>query len=220
MIQVNNLSKQFYLKDFIVNALQDISFEVQTGEFIGLIGPSGSGKTTLINCLAGLIKPNNGEIFIDNTNITELNSAELRSFRLNNIGMVFQEHLLIDSITAVENVEIPLIFQGVSANESRNKAIALLREVSLEEKANNLPQELSGGQQQRVGLARAMINNPKIILADEPTGNIDSKSGHAIIELFRKIAKEHNTSIIMVSHNPAHIKSFDRVLKLDDGTIN
>ncbi len=219
MISVKNLDKTFDMKSFEVHALKDINLEVNSSEFIGLIGPSGSGKTTLINTISGLIKPTKGRIMIDGVNITDLSTKELREFRLKNVGMVFQEHLLIGSLTALENVTLPLIFLKIAEKERIERAEKLLDEFGLLDKKDHLPSELSGGQQQRLGIARALITGPKILLADEPTGNIDMKSAKIVMETIQDVVKTKNTCVIMVSHNPQHRSRFDRVFELQDGAF-
>lgn len=218
-LSVNHLTKVFKTKSYEVNALNGISFEVHTHEFIGLIGPSGSGKTTLINCLSGLIEPTQGSVEINGIDLLKLSREERNNFRLENMGMVFQEHLLIESLTAIENIEMPLIFFNIPPEERRKRALSLLKEFDLLNKELNLPSELSGGEQQRIGIARALIMNPKILFADEPTGNLDSKTGFKIIQLFKEIAHQKELSVIMVSHDPRHVRHFDRVLQLKDGYI-
>lgn len=218
-LYVKNLSKIYKTKSYEVKALNNISFEVGNHEFIGLIGPSGSGKTTLINCLSGLVEPTEGSIVINGIDLLKLSKDDRNNFRLENIGMVFQEHLLIESLTTLENIEMPMVFFNIPEDERKSKAIDLLKEFDLLNKELNLPSELSGGEQQRVGIARALIMNPKILFADEPTGNLDSKTGFKIIQLFKEIAHTKNLSVIMVSHDPRHVRHFDRVLQLKDGSI-
>lgn len=219
ILTVNNLSKVYKMPTFDVHALTDIDFHIQSGEFVGLIGPSGSGKTTLINSLSGLLKPTTGHIVINGVDIASLTSKEIREFRLTNIGLVFQEHLLIESLSALENVELPLIFLGENEESRKAKALQRLHELGLEDKKDHLPSELSGGEQQRIGIARALICNPQLLLADEPTGDLDTKNSQIIMQLFKTIAEKRGTSIIMVSHNPSHRSKFDRVLELQDGKI-
>ncbi|MHA2248949.1 MAG: ABC transporter ATP-binding protein [Candidatus Kariarchaeaceae archaeon] len=218
ILDVHDITKVFDMKAFKVQALENITFHVQKGEFIGLIGPSGSGKTTLINILSGILQATSGEVLINNHNVTKLHNSELRDFRLKNIGLVFQEHLLVESLTARENIELPLIFAKVSPEERKTKALKLLNQLGLEGKGDHLPAELSGGEQQRVGIARALIFDPLLILADEPTGDLDTKTGASIIRNFKNITMM-GTSIIMVSHDPRHRPHFDRVLQMNDGKL-
>ena len=220
VIQVSHLSQTFDMKTYQVHALKDISFDVFPGEFIGLIGPSGSGKTTLINCLSGLLIPSSGEIKYGKEDIAKFSLSKRRKFRLNSLGLVFQEHLLVKSLTAFENIELPLIFGRISIEERKPRVLNLLNQVKLEDKGSHLPEELSGGEQQRVGIARALAFNPNIILADEPTGDLDTRNSQQIIHIFRELVKERNISIVMVSHDPRHRQYFDRVLEISDGYLS
>ena len=219
IMKIENLHHTFDMKAYQVHALSDISFEVNSGEFIGLIGPSGSGKTTLINCLAGLLKPSSGNVRINEIEITSLKHSKLRHFRLRSIGLIFQEHLLVESLNVFENVELPLVFGRVPLDERQTKVNELLSQVGLEDKREHLPGELSGGEQQRVGIARALVFNPEIILADEPTGDLDTKNGQMVIQIFKEIVNEQGKSVVMVSHDPRHRPHFDRVLELSDGHL-
>ena len=219
VLNVQNLSKEFDMKSFTVKAVNDVSFEVERGKFIGLIGPSGSGKTTLINSVSGLLTPTSGNILLDGNNFTNMKLEDTRKFRLENIGLVFQEHLLIESLTAIENIELPLLFLRIPEDQRREKALKLLKDFNLEDKADHLPEELSGGEQQRIGIARALVTEPSLILADEPTGDLDGENARLIMKLFREIVDTRGTSIIMVSHNPSHRKKFDRVLEMKDGKL-
>ncbi|MHA1400320.1 MAG: ABC transporter ATP-binding protein [Candidatus Heimdallarchaeaceae archaeon] len=218
-ITIEKLTHTFDMKTYEVHALKDISFTVKPGEFVGLIGPSGSGKTTLINCLSGLLTATSGKIMINGVDLTKLSMKEKREFRLHSIGMVFQEHLLVDSLTALENVELPLLFGRVPEEERKRRAKELLIKFGLEDKIDHLPSELSGGEQQRVGIARALVYDPLVILADEPTGDLDTKTGLTVIQTFKDIAHNDGKSVIMVSHDPRHRAHFDRVLELLDGML-
>lgn len=219
ILNVSDVSKTFDTKAFTVHALRDVSFSVGAGEFIGLLGPSGSGKTTLINILSGLIRPTQGDVTVGDEELTAMKSDDLREFRLHNIGLVFQEHLLVESLTAIENVELPMTFARVDPESRRKKALKLLKQFGLETKMHQLPSELSGGEQQRVGIARALLFDPLLILADEPTGDLDTKTGNNIIKIFKEIAHTNGSSVIMVSHDPRHRPHFDRVLQMKDGSV-
>ncbi|MHA2294544.1 MAG: ABC transporter ATP-binding protein [Candidatus Hodarchaeales archaeon] len=219
VVAVKELTKIFNMKTYQVNALNKITFDIQPGEFVGLIGISGSGKTTLINILAGLLLPTSGNVVINGSEITKMTQSSVRDFRLRNLGMVFQEHLLVESLTAIENVELPLIFASVPTTERRQKALELMTRLGLEDKINNLPAELSGGEQQRVGVARSLIFDPPLVLADEPTGDLDTKTGLQIIEIFKELVRNGERSVIMVSHDPRHQSLFDRVLQMSDGCL-
>ncbi len=207
------------MKSYIVDALKNISFSVNPGEFIGLLGPSGCGKTTLINCMSGLLTPTTGSVTIDTVNITQLSQAQIRDFRLRNIGMVFQEHLLVESLSALENVSLPLIFGKIPENERKERATELLIQFGMEDKIDHLPSELSGGEQQRVGIARSLAFDPILILADEPTGDLDTRTGQLIIRSFKEIANNGVKAVVIVSHDPRHRPYFDRVLEMSDGSL-
>lgn len=218
-VNVNDLTKIFDMKTYQVEALKDVSFSVHPGEFIGLLGPSGCGKTTLINCMAGLLTPTKGSVIIDTTDITQLPQGKIRAFRLKKIGMVFQEHLLVESLTTLENVALPLIFGKIPEQERNERAIKLLAQFGLEEKSDHLPSELSGGEQQRVGIARSLVFDPILILADEPTGDLDTRTGQLIIRTFKEIATNGVKAVVIVSHDPRHRAYFDRVLEMSDGQL-
>ena len=216
---VTNLTKTYDMKAYQIHALKDISFEVYPGEFIGLLGPSGCGKTTLINSMSGLITPTTGSIFIDTVDITQLSQAQIREFRLRKIGMIFQEHLLVESLSAIQNVALPLIFGKVPETERNQRATELLTQLGMEDKLEHLPSELSGGEQQRVGIARALAFDPILLLADEPTGDLDTRTGQLIIQMFKEIANNGVKGVVMVSHDPRHRPYFDRVLEMADGRL-
>ncbi|MFX0085636.1 MAG: ABC transporter ATP-binding protein [Candidatus Hodarchaeota archaeon] len=219
IVSVNNLTKIFDMRSYQINALKDISFSVKSGEFIGLLGPSGCGKTTLINCMSGLLSPTTGSVSINSVNITCLSQSQIRDFRLRKIGLVFQEHLLIESLNAIENVALPLIFGKVPEIERNEKATNLLIKFGMEDKLYHLPSELSGGEQQRVGIARALAFDPILLLADEPTGDLDTRTGQSIIRSFKEIANNEVKGVVMVSHDPRHRPYFDRVLEMSDGHL-
>ena len=219
LVKIVNLSKIFDMKSYQVEALKNISLGVKAGEFVGLIGPSGSGKSTLINCLSGLLSPTEGSIVIANTELTQLSDEQKRDFRLHNIGLVFQEHHLIEALTALENVELPLLFSNKKPEERKAIALELLKQLGIADKADNHPSELSGGEQQRVGVARALAFDPPLILADEPTGDLDTKSGQIVIQKFKELAHKSKKGVIMVSHDPRHRVYFDRILQMSDGKL-
>lgn len=218
VIEIDGLVKNYISKAETVEVLRGISFTVRQAEFLGVIGPSGSGKTTLMSIIGTLMKPTEGSVFINGTNVVLLSKNELADFRLKNIGFVFQSNNLVPTLTALENVEIPLILTKVPAPERREKVLTMLQKVGLERKADNLPDELSGGEKHRISIARALINDPKLILADEPTGNLDSMTGREIIHLLKDLTKLEKT-ILVVSHDPSHLPEFDRVIKLVKGHI-
>ena len=218
VIEIRDLIKNYYTKAGIVEVLKGISFTVRKSEFLGIIGPSGSGKTTLMSLIGSLMKPNDGTILINGTDIGHLSKNELADFRLKNIGFVFQSNNLIPTLTSFENVEIPLILAKIPASKRKAKVVEMLKRLGLEKKIDYLPDELSGGENPRVSLARALINDPELILADEPTGNLDSMTGREILHLLKNLT-EHKKTILVVSHDPAHLPEFDRVIKLIKGNI-
>jgi len=219
IILISNLIKNFKIKDGTVPVLRGIELKITRGEFIGIIGPSGSGKTTLMAILGGLLSPTDGSVEINGIQLETLSKSALADFRLHNIGFVFQSRNLIPTLTALENVEVPLVLAKIPLIERKQKALDLLRQVNLESKKDHLPDELSGGEQQRVAVVRALANDPEVILADEPTGSLDSMTGSEIIHLLKELAHQNGKTILMVSHDPAHLSEFDRVLKIENGHI-
>lgn len=218
MIKIKNLTKIFKTPagDFV--ALKDLSFEVTTGQFLSIVGRSGSGKSTLLYQISLLDKPSSGSIVIDEQELTDLTSDGRTLFRLNNLGYVFQDYALIPTLSAKENVAVPLIMMGLTTTEAYNRAMASLEAVGLADKAENTPARLSGGQQQRVSIARAIVTKPKILFADEPTANLDIESSDKVLKVFEKLNKEGLT-IIMVTHEEEYAKRSDRVITLSDGVI-
>jgi len=201
-----------------VQALRGIDMEIKEGEMVGIMGASGSGKSTLLNLLGALDKPTKGKILIDGQDIQHMNENQLAVLRRKKIGFVFQFFNLISSLTALQNVELPMIFNGFSQADRIKRAKELLTDMELQDKINQKPNKLSGGQTQRVAIARALANNPSIILADEPTGNLDSKSGQNIIETFKKLNKD-NITIIIVTHDANIVKQTERMIRVVDGKI-
>ena len=199
--------------------LKGIDIEILKGEYISIMGPSGSGKTTLFNMIGGLDKPSEGKVYIDEVDIAQLDAYELAWLRCRKIGYIFQSFNLIPVMTALENVTLPMIFAGLTTDESRDKAKGLLETVGLGQRLHHKPFELSGGQQQRVAIARALANDPAIVLADEPTGNLDLKTGKEIINLLREMNREKSVSIITATHDLKMLDVSDRVIWLRDGTI-
>lgn len=218
MIEVNGVSKVYKMGKEQVTALNDVSLKIEKGEFVAIIGPSGSGKSTLMHIIGGLDTPTTGNVYIEGNDISRLKDKQLSNYRNTKIGFVFQAFNLENSQTALENVMMPLIFAGVSKKERKKRALEALEQVGLAHLAKHKPNEMSGGQRQRVSIARALINNPEIIFADEPTGNLDSKSGQAIMNLFKEINKKGYT-VIMVTHNPNEAEKAERVIKIMDGSI-
>jgi len=202
-----------------VHALRGINLAVRKGEFIAIMGPSGSGKSTLLNLLGALDKPTSGEVLIDGVDISKLNSDQLAKLRNIKIGFVFQSYNLINRSKVLRNVELPAIVKGTPKEEREKRAKMLLTALGLEETWNRRPKLLSGGQQQRVAIARALINKPQIILADEPTGNLDSKSGAEVMKYLRRMNEEFNTTVIVVTHDRDVANMTDRILHIKDGVI-
>jgi putative ABC transport system ATP-binding protein len=201
------------------HALKNINLDIYRGDIQLLMGPSGSGKTTLLSILGGILTPTEGSVCLAGQDLTKMSRSQLAKFRLKNIGFIFQEFNLFPALTAVENVEVALKLKGFKGTSIRKEALFLLDQVGLLEKAKNLPRDLSGGQKQRVAIARALAGNPQFIMADEPTAALDSQSGHAVISLLRQLAKEHNRTVLMVTHDPRIVDVADRVTHLEDGVL-
>jgi len=218
MIEINEVSKVYKMGKEKVVALNNVSLKINKGEFVAIIGPSGSGKSTLMHIVGGLDSPTLGSVSIEGQDISRLKDKQLSKYRNEKIGFVFQAFNLENSQTALENVMMPLIFAGVSKKERKERALKALELVGLKELAKHKPNEMSGGQRQRVSIARALVNNPEIVFADEPTGNLDSKSGENIMDLFKEINAKGFT-VIMVTHNPEEANKAKRVIKIKDGEI-
>jgi len=214
-----NLNKVYSVGAYRVHALKDVNLKIRVGEFISIVGPSGSGKSTLLNLLGTLDKPTSGKILIGGVDTSKLSEKKLARLRNERIGFIFQAYNLINRTTVLRNVELPAIVLGVPPAERRRRALELLELMGLRDKAFRKPTELSGGEQQRVAIARALINNPTIILADEPTGNVDSKTGRNIFELLRKLCREGKATVVVVTHNIELAKMTDRIIHLRDGRI-
>ena len=218
LIRVKNLKKQFQIGSEIVNAIKDISFEVNAGEFISIMGPSGSGKTTLMNIIGCLDTPTSGEYHLDDSEVSLLDDDELAAIRNRKIGFVFQSFHLLTRNTALKNVMLPLTYAGYDKSEATDKAKSVLNKVGLDDRINHKPNELSGGQQQRVAIARALVNNPSIIFADEPTGNLDTKTGEEIMNLFKELHMNGQT-IIVITHENEIADQTERIITVKDGLI-
>ena len=218
LIKVKNLKKQFQIGSEIVNAIKDISFEVNAGEFISIMGPSGSGKTTLMNIIGCLDTPTSGEYHLDDSEVSLLDDDELAAIRNRKIGFVFQSFHLLTRNTALKNVMLPLTYAGYDKSEATEKAKSVLDKVGLDDRINHKPNELSGGQQQRVAIARALVNNPSIIFADEPTGNLDTKTGEEIMNLFKELHRNGQT-IIVITHENEIADQTERIINVKDGLI-
>jgi len=219
VIQVENLVKAYQLGKVLIPALRGISFDVAKSEFLVVMGPSGSGKTTLLNLLGAIDKPASGRILIDGRDITTLSEGELTKLRRHKIGFIFQFYNLIPSLTAIENVELPMLTAGVSRKDASKRAFQLLETVGLAERVGHLPDELSGGEQQRVAIARALANKPSVILADEPTGDLDTKTGMEVVQILHDTSKKENATVIVVTHDPMISEKADRILHMRDGQI-
>ncbi|MDJ0269129.1 MAG: ABC transporter ATP-binding protein [Aigarchaeota archaeon] len=218
VVEVIGLKKVYRSNGIDTYALNGVDLKVRRGEFIAIVGPSGSGKSTLLNMLGALDKPTEGKVIIDDVDITTLSDNKRAELRNEKIGFVFQSYNLIPRIDVLRNVGLPLVLRGISPAERRRKALAMLEEVGLADKARSKPNQLSGGQQQRVAIARALVTDPSIILADEPTGNLDSKSGKAIVELFKTLNRKGRT-IIVVTHNMEVARETNRIIYLRDGRV-
>jgi putative ABC transport system ATP-binding protein len=219
VIQVENLAKIYRLGKVSIPALRGISFNVTKGEFLVVMGPSGSGKTTLLNLIGAIDKPTSGRILIEGRDITTLGEGELTKLRRHKIGFIFQFYNLIPALTALENVELPMLMAGVSRKDASKRAFQLLEMVGLTERVSHLPDELSGGEQQRVAIARALANKPSVILADEPTGDLDTKTGMEVVQILYDTSKKENATVIVVTHDPMITEKADRILHMRDGNI-
>ncbi len=215
IIIVKGLSRRFGK----VDAVRDITFRIKENEFLAIQGHSGSGKTTLLSLLAGLEKADRGEIIFDNRNIAKLDEDGLALFRRKNVGVVFQSFNLIPTLNAVENIALPLFPMKIGKDEMLKRAEGMAREVGLSHRMDHYPNELSGGEQQRVAIARALVNDPKVVFADEPTGNLDSRTGANILSLLKRLNREKKLTIVMVTHDDQIAKASDRVINLKDGRI-
>ncbi len=218
MIEIKKVYKKYNIGSETLTVLNDINLKINKGEFVAIVGPSGSGKSTLMNMIGGLDKPTGGLVIIDNEDISQYKDKKMSKFRNEKVGFVFQSFNLEPTLTALENVIVPLTIAGLSEKEKKEKAKAILNTLGMEDRLNHKPTELSGGQRQRVSIARAFVNNPKIILADEPTGNLDSKSGKAVMDILIKF-KEEGYTIVMVTHNVNEASYADRIIKIKDGMI-
>ena len=218
MIKIENIKKVFRTEDVETWALREVSLEVKAGEFVAIMGPSGCGKSTLLNILGLLSSPSEGTYMLDGKDVSTLSESDRIKLRKGALGFVFQSFNLIDELNVSENIELPLLYMGVSAKERKEAVKAVIDRVAMGHRAKHFPSQLSGGQQQRVAIARAVISNPKLILADEPTGHLDSKNGREVMELLKELHRE-GTTIVMVTHSQRDASYADRVVNLFDGQI-
>jgi len=218
ILQAQDVSKTYTIGDRQITVLDDVSFVVNSGEFLVVNGSSGSGKSTLLSLMSGLDNPTTGRIWVDETDITDMSEDDLAPLRNEFIGFVFQSFHLVPSLTALENIMFPAELKRDS--QALQKAESLLQRVGLQERADNFPHQLSGGEKQRVAICRALINNPKLVFADEPTGNLDSHNGEAILQLLLELRQERQTTLVLVTHSAEIAKRAERVITLQDGRIN
>ncbi len=219
VIKLEDVWKIYHLDGVEVNALRGMSLDVKKGEFLAVMGASGSGKSTSMNLIGCLDIPSKGKILLENHNIAHLSESSLAQIRGKKIGFIFQSYNLIQTLTALENVMLPMTFQGMKKEDRLKRAIELLKKVGLEHRMNHLPNQLSGGENQRVAIARALANDPDVILADEPTGNLDSKTGEEVMKLLVNLHKKERKTIVMVTHDAYVAKHADRIIHLKDGKV-
>ena len=219
MIQCFNLTKEYTKGDQVIRPLDDLNLEVPSGMFLSLMGPSGSGKTTLLNLIAGIDQPTSGTLLIDGQDITHLSRNKLAAWRSQFIGYVFQMYNLVPVLTAYENVELPLLLQVITRKQRHERVATALDLVGIADRHNHYPRQLSGGQEQRVAIARAIVTDPKIIVADEPTGDLDKASAGSIMQLLQQLNRELHKTLIMVTHDPATADCADQILYLDKGRL-
>lgn len=219
LVRIRNLSKVFKRDNEQVVALENCTLDIETGSFLALMGPSGSGKTTLLNIVAGIDRPSSGEVLIDGTDISRMSERELTHWRNQHIGFVFQTFNLIPVLTAFENVELPLLLTRLSKSERRDHVETALRLVGLQDRMKHYPRQLSGGQEQRVAMARAIATDPTLLLADEPTGDLDARSAEEVMNLLNKLNREFGKSIVMVTHDPRAAHHATRIRHLDKGIL-
>jgi len=219
VVQAIAVSREYRRGRIPVPALNGIDLTVERGEIVGIVGPSGSGKTTLLNLIGGLDRPSHGKVLVDGIDLSTFNDDQLADYRLKKIGFIFQFYNLIPTLTALENVELPMNLAAVPRLEQEDRAIKLLQTVGLESRVDHMPVEMSGGEQQRVAVARALANNPSFILGDEPTGDLDSKSAEALMDLIVSLRKERQMTFILVTHDPIVVMECDRVYSVRDGKV-
>jgi len=219
VIELQNVDKVYRMDEVEVSALKNISLKVRENEFIAVKGPSGSGKSTLLHIIGCLDRPTRGKVILDGVNVSGLNDTELARLRGRKIGFVFQFFNLYPTLTALENIELPMVIAEENKRKRRERALELLKAIGIEKRADHLPSQLSGGERQRVAIARALANNPPLILADEPTGNLDSKSGREILTILKNLQEKENKTLIVVTHDEHIAKYAERIVYLKDGEI-
>lgn len=219
ILETKQLTREYLMGKNIIKALSAVDIKIRQGEFVAIMGPSGCGKSTLLNLLGGLDTPTSGTIHLDGNNLADFNEEQLAQLRREKLGFIFQRHDLFPVLTAQENIEFPMMLSEISSESRKHTAQEFLKLIGLLEKANNLPDELSGGQQQRIGIARALANHPKIILADEPTGNLDSSTADEIVSILVDLTKNGNLTLIMVTHDPETARRAERIIYLRDGKL-
>lgn len=219
LVRTVDLTREYHRGPHVIRALDRLDLSVAVGEFLCITGPSGSGKSTCLNLIGGLDRPTRGRILVQDRDITQLDENELAAYRRRRVGFIFQAFHLIPTMTALENVEFPLIFSRVPARVRRAKAEALLEQVGLADRMDHRPTELSGGEQQRVAIARSLVNDPVLLLADEPTGNLDSRTGREVMELLARMNEEQGLTVLVASHDPAIVAFARRVVHLRDGRL-
>ena len=219
ILQTTELKKYYGAEPNITRALDGVTLSIEKGEFVAIVGTSGSGKSTLLNQLAGLEKPTFGDVYIRGVPITRLSENQLAAFRQKHIGFVFQSYNLLPFMNAVENVAMPLMFRGDGKRDRTRKAVAMLKKVGLGNRLKHYPRQMSGGQQQRVGIARAFVARPDVVFADEPTGNLDSKTTIEVMDMIKSFARKYNQTIVLVTHDPELAQYADRIVTLVDGRI-
>lgn len=219
IVHIRDLVKEYRRGSEVVRVLDGLSLDITRGDFVALMGPSGSGKSTLLNLIGGLDRPTSGTLEIDGLRVDELSEAALGRWRADHVGFVFQMYNLLPVLTAARNVELPLLLKPLTAEQRERRVAAALKLVGLEHRANHRPRELSGGQEQRVGIARAIVTDPTLLLCDEPTGDLDRKSGDEILDLLQALNREYGKTVIMVTHDPRAADRSNRVVHLDKGTL-
>jgi len=219
MMEARALWKVYQTGDNIVQAVRGVNIKLSQGEMVAIMGPSGCGKTTLLNVLSGIDEPSSGQVLVDGKQLFGISDDERTEMRAHNFGFIFQNFNLLPVLSAVENVELPLLLIGTASSEAREGALKALTSVGLEDRANHRPSELSGGQQQRVAIARAIVHSPSVILCDEPTGNLDSGTSGEVMQLLKKINIENNSLLLLVTHDIKIAQQCDRILQMDDGII-